>query len=248
MTEIEILKPYFVFNWRNPSPCECGCCCSSGVIQDNGGYMYCLNTGQEWFVVKQEPDFTKPHEREVCMGDCPFHPLHTKDIHVLSNVELYQTTWGDYMGELETAALASETPEQREQRFAREAKQAEEDKKKMKAVAIESYTRKMGDQAMRGVGKGEGPKKFDRPCRWMVGPDAAAAHARSEKPCCWAWEYTDPKTNKFMKPRTCPYQHPDEAGWHEEWLTDPRFKPTTTQENNRFAALNTIHSFKRRRS
>ena len=230
-----ILKPYWVGKWCD-SPCECGCCCSPGVIQDNGGYTYCLNTNKRWFVVPKEPDLTQPHVAQVCMGNCPFHSLHTKDMHVLLNADLYETTWGDYIETLEETRLARETPAQREERFAREARQAEEDKKKMKTVLIESYTRKMSDQAMRGVGKGQGPKKFDRPCRWMVGKDAASSNARGEKPCCWAWEYTDPKTNKYMTPRTCPYQHPGEPGWNEEWLKDPHFKPNN-EENNRFANL-----------
>ena len=209
-------------------------------------------------MVPKEPDFTKPHAREVCMGNCPFHELLTKEMHVLSNAKLYEITWGDYIADLEAAALASETPAQREERLVKEARQAEEDKKRMEAVAIQSYTRKMGDQAMRGVKKGEGPKKYERPCRWMAGHDADSSRARGEEPCCWAWEYTDPKTKKFMTPRTCPFQHPREPGWHDEWLSNPRFNPSTltststptnqlVETNNRFASLVSSDSSKRRR-
>ena len=233
----DILKPYFVLTWREPSPCECGCCCSWDIIQENGGYTYCLNTTREWFVVREEPDLTQPHDLEVCMGNCPFHPLLTKDMHVLTNAGLYETTWGDYSMELEAATLASETEEQKAERLQKEFEAAQEAKARQDAILREVYTRRMSDNSTRGVNtkKGEAPKKLDRPCKWMCGKEAESSKRRGEPPCCWAWEYVDPRTKKFMKPHTCMYQHPGEQGWHDEWSTDSTWK--VDNATNRFVSL-----------
>ena len=125
------------------------------------------------------------------------------------------------------------------------AAEAEEEVVKQKAILYEVYTRKMADEAMRGVKKGAGPKKYEKPCRWMVGKDALASRARGEAPCCWAWDYIDPKTNKRMTPHTCPFQHPGEPGWHNEWMTNNRFDPSTKQLN-RFAVIADAASKKNR--
>jgi hypothetical protein len=238
-----ILKPYWVWKWCD-SPCECGCCCSPTVIKENGGYTFCIQTDKRWFVVPAEPDLTKPHVQEVCMGNCPFHPLLTKDMHILSNAHLYQTTWGDYLADLEEAMLAAETEEQKAERIQKEFQSAQEARARQDAILREVYARKMADNSTRGVNtkKGEAPKKLERPCKWMCGAEAEASARRKENPCCWAWEYMDPKTKKFMTPHTCMYQHPGEPGWHDEWLSDPMWKAennnnNNNNNNNRFASL-----------
>jgi hypothetical protein len=54
---------------------------------------------------------------------------------------------------------------------------------------------------------------------------------------CWAYEYLDPKTKTKKKPHTCPYLHPNEEGWCNEWLKNKLFDPSATSVQNRFAAL-----------
>ena len=236
-----ILKPFWV--WKQcDSPCDY--IWSKAAIKENDGYLTCHDTGKKWFVVDQEPDLTRPHALEVCMGDCRFHPLLTKEMHILSNTYLYETTWGDYLADLEEVMLATETEEQKAMRIQKVLQSAQAVKARQEAVLREVYTRRMADNSMRGVNaeKGEAPKKLERPCKWMCGAEAEASARARETPCCWAWEYTDPKTKKFMKPHTCMYQHPGEPGWHDEWLTDPMWKAdntniTNNNNNNRFASL-----------
>ena len=234
------MKPYWVYN-ENERPCSC---CDPGHAMDKNMWD-CSCTERKWLVVDEEPDMTKPHDAELCVGNCAFHPLLTKEVHALTHSELYQTTWGDYSAELEDAIRALETASQKAERLAKESAEAEAEVVKQKAILYEVYTRKMADEAMRGVKKGAGPKKYEKPCRWMVGKDALASRARGEAPCCWAWEYTDPKTNKRMTPHTCPFQHPGEPGWHNEWLTNNRFDPSTKQLN-RFAVIADAASKKNR--
>ena len=70
--------------------------------------------------------------------------------------------------------------------------------------------------AQRGLKKGEKAAKKPVPCKWVVG------EFKGDE--CWAHEYTDPKTGKREKPRTCQRLHPGEEGWCSEWLTNPRWK------------------------
>ena len=85
------------------------------------------------------------------MGNCPFHPLLTKDMHILSNAYLYQTTWGDYLADLEEAMLAAETEEQKAERIQKELQSEQEARARQDAILREVYARKMADNSTRGV-------------------------------------------------------------------------------------------------
>jgi len=200
-------------------------------------YWECWSSGKKWIVVKEKPDFSKPHSADVCIGNCLIHPLITPDILPLMYPSLYETTWGEYSLEYEEAILAQETEEQRTERLRRDAERLA-----LKRVEAETqvrfiYSREMHDKSLRGVRRNEGPKKYDRPCKWMVGKERQESLARGEVLCCWAWEFKNPKTGKIEKPRTCMFQHPGEDGWRDEWIENPVWNPVDV--NNRFANLRT---------
>ena len=224
-----IKKPYWVFD--TPSPCLC---CDPGHAMHDDNWE-CWVSNETWKVLTKEPDFTKEHDYDVCIGNCSRHPLIDSTVHPLIHPALYMTTWGEYSNDFEEASRALETEEERDARIQREL--AELDKKRI--VAEEqvrfNYSRDMHDKSMRGVRKDEAPKKYDRPCKWMVGKDRDDSIARGDLPCCWAWEFINPKTKKAEKPRSCMYQHPGEKGWRNEWSENHMWVPQDT--NNRFANL-----------
>lgn len=60
--------------------------------------------------------------------------------------------------------------------------------------------------------------KVIRPCRWLyLEADGTTYSKHLTGASCWAWEYTDPKTKKDMKPHTCHFIHPNEFMWRDEW-------------------------------
>ena len=226
-------KAYWIFN-ENSYPCTC--CSPVSAMNDN--YWECSYSWARWRILDEEPDFSKPHDLELCMGKCSYHPLITSYILPLIHPELYDTTWGDYSSEFEQAYLALETAIQKCERLRREADEAEKKRIEAETHVRFLYSREMHDKSLRGVKRNEAPKKFDRPCKWMVGKDKEDSLAKGETPCCWAWEFKNPKTGKMERPRSCMYQHPSEHGWRKEWNTDPTWSsPIPLHTNNRFANL-----------
>ena len=97
----------------------------------------------------------------------------------------------------------------------RERKEAEEEE--MGELGKES---KLRENHARAFGQRYRGKKFPQPCKYVIGE-----HKGEE---CWAHEYIDPLTGNTKRPHTCPYIHPGQQGWHDEWYTNPRFVPKGT--------------------
>ena len=235
LEKYEYRPSYWVYD--TPSPCRC----CPPVDAMNNEYWDCWTTYKKWKILDEEPDFSQPHDQDICMGNCMIHSLITPNILPLAHPELYQTTWGDYSSDFEEVLRSLETPSQKEERLRREVEEIEKKRIESETQLRFIYSREMHDKSLRGVRKNESPKKYDRPCKWMVGKDKEDSIARGDIPCCWAWEFTNPKTGKIERPRSCMYQHPTESGWREEWDTNPECihqeQKEQKEQNNRFANL-----------
>lgn len=185
-----------------------------------------------------------PHSAAECWGNCSSHPLLIGDVlkmHVL--VEHYGLSWGDIFYYDEQIRLAKMTDKEKEEAAKKAAVEAT-----MNALAVKSYDMQVHAERMAivsrmGVKKGEVSKKLQKPCKWLYCDEKAPKvngkapqtnHICSE---CWAWEYVDPKTKQKKKPRTCPYLHPGEEGWCQQWATNKKYDPCATAVQQRFSAL-----------
>ena len=170
-------------------------------------------------------DSSVPHPLSLCEGNCSKHPLITKSLLPLTNDNMY-VSWGDlcYMETLEEEATL--TYHQKMERAA--AALVEEAARKLNREALirEQYAQTIKEKAQMGLKKNEKPKKIQQPCKWVVG------QFKGEE--CWAWEYTDPKSGKRECPHTCQRLHIGEEGWHDQWLTNPRWEPPATGFEARF--------------
>ena len=97
----------------------------------------------------------------------------------------------------------------------RERKEAEEEE-----IGELEKESKLRENHARAFGERYRGKKFSQPCKYVIGE-----HKGEE---CWAYEYVDPLTGNTKRPHTCPYIHPGQQGWHDEWYTNPRFVPKGT--------------------
>ena len=163
-----------------------------------------------------------PHESSRCEGNCSKHPLMHAD---------WLMSWAD-LNERELKHIeAMLTPAQK----AKIAADAEAEKAAHKlaheALKREQYARDIKEKAQMGLKKNEKPKKIQQPCKWVVG------QFKGDE--CWAWEYTDPKSGKRECPHTCQRLHIGEEGWHDQWLTNPRWEPPATGFEARFQACGT---------
>ena len=119
-------------------------------------------------------------------------------------------------------------------------------------LKVLSYTQnliadKVAFEARRTLKRGDVVEKNGRLCTRLyscVGDKASGGakpstlHVSSE---CWSHERTDPLTGQRIVKHVCPFLHPGEPGWHNEWLTNrlwtPPAAPTRTwTPDNRFAA------------
>jgi hypothetical protein len=190
-----------------------------------------------------------PHSDIFCMGNCSEHPLlvgEALEIHIAIFVE--GRSWYSLVVEDEAEVASKETLDQK---LARKNKEAAEEA--LKALSIASYEMQthadlMAIKARHGLKKTEAAKKIQKPCKWLYcdekAPKIKGKDGKLFSPStscvmseCWAYEYLDPKTKTKKKPHTCPYLHPNEEGWCNEWLKNKLFDPSATSVQNRFAAL-----------
>ena len=193
------------------SPCEC---CHPQRAWDQGVWT-CQKTDAQWFVVDEEPRSDSPHTGDMCCGNCPQHPLVDADYIRYAYAPMKGLTWGDLALEEVAAAAAVETWEERQARLNREAAQEAANALNAASIKCQVYADKVKFMTRIGLRKGQEVQKKSQPCKWVVG------EFKGDE--CWAHEYTDPKTGRRERPRTCCRVHPGEPGWHDEWLTNPRW-------------------------
>ena len=153
-------------------------------------------------------DPSVPHSACDCQGNCAEHPLMSSWMTL---------SWADIDEQAQFLALKAETSTDRQKRLIEAAGEKLERAAIKASSEREMYARHVKDRASMGQKKGQGLKKIQQPCKWVVGQ-----YAGDE---CWAFEYTDPKTGVRERPHTCERLHPGEAGWCAEWLVRPRFQP-----------------------
>ena len=160
-------------------------------------------------------DAKMPHNHTQCEGNCSKHPLMRPD---------YLMTWGE-LNEREFDLIeAAMTAFEKQERAAKLLVEDAARKLTQEALIRERYARDVKEKAQMGLKRNEKPKKIQQPCKWVVG------EFKGDE--CWAYEYTDPKTGKRECPHTCQRLHIGEEGWHDEWLTSPRWKPAAPAVRN----------------
>jgi hypothetical protein len=118
--------------------------------------------------------------------------------------------WGDYVYEKEVEYLRNESQEDKVVRLNRIKEEDALLNLDINSFMMQKYSEKVAIRAKRFVKKGQVVRKRPFPCKWVCGE-----HVGED---CWAWEYTDPRTNTRKKPHTCEFLHPGETGWNDEWL------------------------------
>lgn len=90
---------------------------------------------------------------------------------------------------------------------------------------------KVAVEARRNLKRGETVEKKHCPCARLYscvgdkrtgGAKPTTKHVSSE---CWSHERICPITGALLKPHKCPWLHPGEAGWQNQWSTDRLWKP-----------------------
>ena len=206
----------------------CGCCWQHTALNDDT--WTCQKTQQRWAVVFEGEEQAASHPPHLCQGNCAEHPLLNGYMLDWERATWSCTkTWADLCMEDEEAVLAAETWEQRAARQNRQAAASAARVLDGEAIKRQVYARDVEFRTKLGLRKGQQVKKRMQPCKWCIG------QFKGDE--CWAHEYTDPKTGKRETPRTCDRIHPGEAGWCDEWFTNPRFNPTASPVENRFGCL-----------
>lgn len=216
----------------------CRCCSATQAMECNGDVWACYKSERAWLILDTPPDMSLPHELELCDGhNCRYHPLHYPELASFTQAVTSGMKWGDLLYEDDMAALAKETPAQK---AAREAKSLREDRERQlacEAARMQKEAEMVEFRSKMGLKRGEAPRKASIPCKKLYsccgdkktgGAKPTTLHVSSE---CWAWEYTDPRDGRIKAPRTCPWLHPGEEGWHAEWMKDRTWKdPTGTAD------------------
>lgn len=210
----------------------CTCCSATHAMDD--GLWICYSTQRAWLVLDTPPDMSLPHALELCTGEgCRFHPLMNPELAAFTQAVTSGMSWGDILYDEERAALARETPAQKAAREAKFLREERERQLACEAARMQKEAEMVEFRSKMGLKRGEAPRKASIPCKKLYsccgdkktgGAKPTTLHVSSE---CWAWEYTDPRDGRKKTPRTCPWIHPGEDGWHAEWMTDRNWKPPT---------------------
>jgi hypothetical protein len=199
------------------------------------GKWRCEKTGLKWHILESELDLSKPHPMGLCSGNsCPFHPLITPSVALFNNANEGGVGWGDILYEEEMAARMKETAAEKAAREAKARREEHMRQLEYEVYRMEKEAENVAFRAKLGLKRGEAPRKASIPCKKLYscvgdkktgkGAFPTTMHVSSE---CWAWEYKDPLSKKKVCPHTCPWLHPGEEGWRDEWMTDRTWKPPT---------------------
>lgn len=173
-------------------------------------------------------DASVPHPASLCEGNCSKHPLITKSLLPFTHEKML-VSWGDSVFYETLEEERTLTHFQKMERAAAALVEEAARKLNKEALVREQYAQTIKEKAQMGLKRNEKPKKIQQPCKWVVG------QFKGDE--CWAYEYTDPKTGKRETPHTCQRLHIGEEGWHNEWLTNPRWEPPATGFEARFQGV-----------
>lgn len=138
------------------------------------------------------------HSSRHCPGNCSIHPLtDSMIVRMMSGVR-----WGDII----YAVPKTEAEKVAEEEYIRD----------FEVIQASSRMRAYAQRQERVVAVTK-KKKIERPCKWLYIKEDNTYSKHLTGACCWAWEYTDPKTGRRETPRTCTHIHPDEFLWRSEW-------------------------------
>ncbi len=247
-------KPWVLFDEVDSTDLSrqpCRCCSTHDAFDDNPDFWTCQTTGRRWLVVGEQPDMTRPHIAELCLGNCPFHPLMNGDIARWQRANMMNVCWSDLLQEEQEALDALKSPEQLAAERAAAEVMFKEAMHKTEVACAASHIRRVQEaQAYKYAARG----KIYEPCKKLYSCDKAVVkgrelavpttlHVSSE---CWRYIYTDPETGHIHAPKTCNWLHPGEDGWQDEWDTDRNSKAAAERakalaaadpNQNRFANL-----------
>ena len=197
----------------NDTSYPCNCCCPGTAIEDN---LWICKNSQEWLIVD---------------------PNHN--------------SWANQVYEEQLLAEQAETLDQKLARLNKAAAEEAISKLSVMSFEMQNHAEMMAIKSRIGVKRNENSRKVQKPCKWLYCDEKApkslwrknkegklcapsTSEVRSE---CWAYEYVDPKTKQKKKPHTCPFLHPGEEGWCQEWFTNKFFDAQATAVQNRFISL-----------
>lgn len=243
MAPVQILSNWVFSEQSEDWPCQC--CDAPRAMDHEDGYWICDNQHKTWRVLEGPFQPIMPHSPEQCCGGCDFHPLINEDIIQMIHSEITGLLWGDLLMQYELQILASETDEEREMKEAIEKAAKAAKLLSMRAAEMERYARLKAQTNLvlekTDRGKVSRIRKIAEPCKWLYLDEKAPKHewrrnrtGKDEPPYrpyltgaqCWAWEYTDPRTNKKVIKHTCDHLHPGEDDWLDEWSKDRHYRPT----------------------
>jgi hypothetical protein len=184
-------------------------------------------------------DYPSQHDGWNCRGNCARHPLMVGDALAFQTSIRNGASWGDLVLRDEAIALAAESEVQRHARITHDAELEAAARLNEEAIKREVYARDVALRARKGLRKNDAVVKRAEPCKWVVGQFAGDE--------CWAHEYTCPKTRNRVIKHTCDRLHPNEAGWCNEWIANPRWRPAPppTRTFDGLGATNSVRHGKR---
>lgn len=192
-----------------PGEFPCSCCPFGKAFNCDTAQWTCAPMVKTWQFVQEKPHPMAPHPVGLCPGGCKthflLHPRMAKGEH-----------WLDIAYDEEMAELAAMSPAQVAAAVAAKAQDRAMQEIEAEVVKMQVYAVNVRDRVMTGKQRGKAVEKRSQPCKWVVGE----FHGET----CWAHEFFNKKTGLWEKPHTCDRIHPGEAGWHDEWFKDPRWK------------------------
>ena len=160
--------------------------------------------------------------------------------------------WGDIIYDEMVEEEKNESAEAKQKRLNAAAAADLQASLGIQSFEMKSHAEKVAILVRKGLKKNDEIKKICKPCKWLycneAAPKALWYKGADGKLCapkvsyvtgaaCWAHEYVDPKTKVKKAPHKCPYLHPGEEGWCDEWLKNSLFSPMASAVQNRFISL-----------
>jgi hypothetical protein len=155
----------------------------------------------------------------------------------MAHAEAYGAPWGELAYYWDRDDSSRLSPLEISAREMEKERLLENQRLESEAIRMANYMRDI--EIKRGC-KGEKDKpKIQKPCKNLYYTPGVEGRMQNNV-CseCWAHEYHCPKTGaliKAQKGKECPYLHPGQAGWLNEWNTNRHFNAQTTKDVRRWS-------------
>jgi len=212
--DMDMLNRTTGFGWdltslSMPREFPCSCCPFGEAFNVNTAQWTCAPMVKTWQFVQEKPDPEAPHPVSLCPGNCKHHfLLHPR----LAKGDF----WLDIIYDEDLAELNAMSATDLAAKEAEKARDKAMQVLEAEVVKMQVYATNVRDRVNTCRQKGQAVVKRQQPCKWVVGEFLGEP--------CWAYEFFNKKTGQLEKPHTCDRLHPGEAGWHDEWFKDPRWK------------------------